>query len=640
MANRTVYPYGTDGQLPSSIGIVNDLSTGGADKALSAEMGKTLDANFIQSRIILETTSSTGWTQGNVSNGTIVYNYNNRFITKDLPSDSYEFIVQRDAPDTDYNLGVYGSADGTNYTALPGFTNGQSSVKTYERGSYTKVLLLLWDKPSEARAKEEIITISVKSRVSFIRNADIAERVFTQDGTVPSVGLFRQMASDVWTRTLTAQNGDFYWVQGGRNGQTGAYESNARAICTALMPVHKNQQLYIVPNPIDGENFFVAIYDDEKNYLGSHWSFGDCAKIQSLLTDEDGYISFVYYGSDLIYPTNETANALQVKVTGASGSVMVTDSYSNPVIRQDAPDPTVWDGEDGYYYLLATGNLSTATMWRSSNLYEWENTGDAPFTEETAEEVATAFGQSSTNTYFWAPHIFKVNPTTWNLYLTKPQGGLAILTSSHPTRGYVFSKFISKPSEAGEFIDAELGYDTDGKLWLFTGGSGSIYRRQMTADGLDWEEESSFERVAGLASSAEGNVNREKTFEGPYLYRRGGYWYLFCSSGQYATGNYKLRVLRSQSLSGAFVDSEGNAGLDGYADTVLISNNTLTGPGHNAPIFVDRHNQNWILYHSHWSGFDSSSWRGVCLDKVEWDENGWPFINDGKPSTKHDAPQM
>ena len=42
MANKTVYPFGTEGTLPSSIGIVNDLRTGGADKALSAEQGKVL----------------------------------------------------------------------------------------------------------------------------------------------------------------------------------------------------------------------------------------------------------------------------------------------------------------------------------------------------------------------------------------------------------------------------------------------------------------------------------------------------------------------------------------------------------------------------------------------------------------------
>jgi hypothetical protein len=43
MANTTIYPYGTNGQLPSSIGVINDLTTGGADKALSAEMGKELN---------------------------------------------------------------------------------------------------------------------------------------------------------------------------------------------------------------------------------------------------------------------------------------------------------------------------------------------------------------------------------------------------------------------------------------------------------------------------------------------------------------------------------------------------------------------------------------------------------------------
>lgn len=40
MANQTVYPYGTGGSLPASIGIINDRTTGGADKAWSAEQGK------------------------------------------------------------------------------------------------------------------------------------------------------------------------------------------------------------------------------------------------------------------------------------------------------------------------------------------------------------------------------------------------------------------------------------------------------------------------------------------------------------------------------------------------------------------------------------------------------------------------
>ena len=42
MANSTIYPYGTGGYASSGNGIVNDLKTGGADKALSAAMGKLL----------------------------------------------------------------------------------------------------------------------------------------------------------------------------------------------------------------------------------------------------------------------------------------------------------------------------------------------------------------------------------------------------------------------------------------------------------------------------------------------------------------------------------------------------------------------------------------------------------------------
>lgn len=42
MANNTIYPYGTGGQMPSGIPIVNDLITGGANKALSAEQGVVL----------------------------------------------------------------------------------------------------------------------------------------------------------------------------------------------------------------------------------------------------------------------------------------------------------------------------------------------------------------------------------------------------------------------------------------------------------------------------------------------------------------------------------------------------------------------------------------------------------------------
>lgn len=46
MANTTVYPFGTDGHLPGGVGIINDCTTGGADKALSAEQGVVLNGKI------------------------------------------------------------------------------------------------------------------------------------------------------------------------------------------------------------------------------------------------------------------------------------------------------------------------------------------------------------------------------------------------------------------------------------------------------------------------------------------------------------------------------------------------------------------------------------------------------------------
>lgn len=54
MANNTVYPYGPGGQLPGGIAIVNDLVTGGADKALSAQMGVELNSKLLEWGYVLE----------------------------------------------------------------------------------------------------------------------------------------------------------------------------------------------------------------------------------------------------------------------------------------------------------------------------------------------------------------------------------------------------------------------------------------------------------------------------------------------------------------------------------------------------------------------------------------------------------
>lgn len=96
MANRTVYPYGTDGQLPSGIGIINDLTTGGADKALSAEMGKELN-DKIEGELVPVPVSLTPYPEKLGTLGTIGwYTTNNvaRHIAVPVsPGEKYKLLV-------------------------------------------------------------------------------------------------------------------------------------------------------------------------------------------------------------------------------------------------------------------------------------------------------------------------------------------------------------------------------------------------------------------------------------------------------------------------------------------------------------------------------------------------------------------
>ncbi len=129
MANNTVYPYGTGGNLPSSIGVINDLVTGGADKALSAEMGKEIGDIIGESKVLESSFSSyTHFKDG------FQLKANSAQLGKDLDevdtsSTSSSNYVNVKVPVTGYSKAVfrqYGS--GTTYQFGSVIVNGDDEV--------------------------------------------------------------------------------------------------------------------------------------------------------------------------------------------------------------------------------------------------------------------------------------------------------------------------------------------------------------------------------------------------------------------------------------------------------------------------------------------------------------------------------
>ena len=575
-------------------------------------------------KVLFQNTSSTAWATGNInaSSGAIE-SYANKYYIIRLPESLHDVYFYRQPSSFDVVLKVSNSQT-SGYVSRYIGTAGKLNVE-----GYRYLAIVLYDKPTLEQAQAEEITIVDRCLASDIDNKPVLDSI----NLISSSGVYDAMYID----RLTTGNG-ITWIQGGINGQTGVYETNANAICTEPIFINGDANASAYPGYLAGYNVGMAVYDIN----GTFRTWGASVDISSLgyLV---GYVRFVHYGSSSMYPTpsdGASTDAYVVKHKMIEERLAALEdykikTYSNPVCAVDFADPTVWDGEDGYYYALATGSVTGRTMKRSANLVDWEDTNDLPYTSDVADAILSNFGS---NTIYWAPCVYKVSNTQWNMYLTKPRGGVVFLTSSYPTMGYQFVKYTSAPF--GDYIDADVARDRDGKLWMFAGSSGMMHRRQMTDNGLDFAENSSWEHVAGRPSGESGNTDRIKTFEGEYLYRRGGYWYLFCSSGKYENSTYAIRVVRSQTLDGTFVDKEGNLATEGYAETIMSSGGSLYGPGHNAQIIVDRDNKTWMLYHSHWSGASSPSHRGLCLDEVKWDENGWPYFEGGVPSLTHVVPNM
>lgn len=126
----------------------------------------------------------------------------------------------------------------------------------------------------------------------------------------------------------------------------------------------------------------------------------------------------------------------------------------------------------------------------------------------------------------------------------------------------------------------------------------------------------------------------EKFTEGPHLYKKDGYYYLFVAQGgtEYA---HQERVARARSLKDEFETQPGRPLLT----TLDAPWHPIQKAGHGS--LVDTPEGEWYfthlmgrpLHHENESSVDPRGWcplgRESGIQKLEWDEEGWPHIVGG-----------
>jgi Beta-xylosidase len=299
--------------------------------------------------------------------------------------------------------------------------------------------------------------------------------------------------------------------------------------------------------------------------------------------------------------------------------------YRNPVIDKGLPDPTIIKANDGYFYLYATEDTRNTPIYKSQNLTDWTFLGTA-FTNNTRPTFELKGG-------LWAPDINYIGGQYVLYYSMSVWGGewtcgIGAATSANPEGPFTDhgKLFRSNEIEVQNSID-QFYIEEDGKKYLFWGSFRGIYAIELSGDGLSVKQGAEKRQVAGTA------------FEGTYIHKREGYYYFFASVGSCCEGinsTYQLVVGRSESLFGPYVDKSGKNMMDNGYTLVIGSNQHFVGNGHCSEIVKDDEGNDWIFYH----GINAENPKGrvLLLDKVKWDDEDWPYVDNASPSLSAQKP--
>lgn len=309
-----------------------------------------------------------------------------------------------------------------------------------------------------------------------------------------------------------------------------------------------------------------------------------------------------------------------------SAGLMAENTYTNPVVDYSLPDPSVIKGDDGYYYLYATEDIRNLPIHRSKDLVNWELVGTA-FTDETRPDFEHKGG-------LWAPDINKIGDKYVLYYSMSVWGGewtcgIGCAVADTPAGKFKDCGMMFRSNGINVQNSIDPFYIEDGgKKYLFWGSFHGIYGIELSDDGLKVKEGAKPVQVAGDA------------YEGTYIHKRNGYYYLFASIGRCCEGiksTYTTVVGRSDKLFGPYLDKQGRSMSDNHHEVLIQKNESFVGTGHNSEIVTDKAGDDWMFYHA--VKVSDPDGRVLMLDKIVW-EDDWPSVKTNSPSLESEKPVL
>ncbi|MFD2332555.1 glycoside hydrolase 43 family protein [Cohnella sp. GCM10020058] len=276
-------------------------------------------------------------------------------------------------------------------------------------------------------------------------------------------------------------------------------------------------------------------------------------------------------------------------------------TYVNPIVHADYSDPDVIRvGSDFYMTASSFGHVPGLSILHSRDLVNWRLINHAMTRMPLAGYDTPQHGGG-----VWAPSLRYHAGKYW-IYYGDPDVGILMTTADNPA-GEWAPLHLVKPGKG--LIDVCPLWDEDGRAYLIhayahsrSGIKHKLNVCEMSADGRT---------VLGEGRIVYDGTDKHPTLEGPKLYKRDGYYYIFAPAGGVATG--WQTVFRSDSVWGPYEDR-----------IVLHQGETEVNGPHQGGWVELASGESWFVHFQDKGPYG----RVVHLQPMSWDEDGWPVMGE------------
>ncbi|MBT1711048.1 glycoside hydrolase 43 family protein [Fulvivirgaceae bacterium PWU5] len=274
-------------------------------------------------------------------------------------------------------------------------------------------------------------------------------------------------------------------------------------------------------------------------------------------------------------------------------------TYRNPILHADYSDPDACRvGEDYYMTASSFDAVPGLPLLHSKDLVNWSLVGHALPRQPPYDH----FAKTQHGNGVWAPAI-RHHDGKFYIYYPDPDFGIYVTIATQI--GGPWSEPVLVEAGKG-LIDPCPLWDDDGKVYLAYAYAGSragiksiLAIKRLSPDGTHALD------VGTLVYDGHGI---DPTIEGPKLYKRNGYYYIFAPAGGVSTG-WQL-VLRARNIYGPYerrvVMDQGTTTINGPHQGAWV--NTPTG-------------EDWFLHFQDKGPYG----RVVHLQPMQWRDD-WPVI--------------